>query len=112
MYAIHVGKMGLRICWESSRAAPPECKETAHHNVRDIVIIKEDKKPRNMRKLAMVKRLIMGREGVVQVVKLKTGNGYFEKAVQHLFPLELSCDIQIREQWTVCIIDQILIQAR
>ena len=46
----------------------------------------------------MVKRLIMGREGVVRAVKLKTGNGYFEKAVQHLFPLELSCDVQIAEQ--------------
>ena len=73
-------------------------KGTSHPNVGDIVIIKEDQKPRNVRKLAMVKQLITGRDGVVRAVKLKTGNGFLERAIQHLFPLELSCDVQNREQ--------------
>jgi len=73
-------------------------KETSHPNVGDIVIIKEDQKPRNVWKLAMVKQLITGRDGVVRAVKLKTGNGFLERAIQHLFPLELSCDVQNREQ--------------
>jgi hypothetical protein len=58
------------------------------------VIIKEDQKPRNVWKLAMVKQLIMGRDSVVRAVRLKTGNGHLERAIRHLFPLELSCDVE------------------
>ena len=34
----------------------------------------------------------MGRDGVVRAVKLRAGKGYLERAVQQLYPLELSCD--------------------
>ena len=37
----------------------------------------------------------MGRDGIVRGAILKTGKGSMERAVQHLYPLELSCD---REQ--------------
>ena len=69
-------------------------KETPHPSLGDVVIIKEDQKPRNVWKLAVVKRLITGRDGVVRAVQLKTGNGYLERAIQHLFPLELNCDVE------------------
>jgi hypothetical protein len=44
-----------------------------------------------MWKLAVVKRVITGRDGIVRAAQLKTTNGYLERATQHLFPLELSC---------------------
>ena len=69
-----------------------EKKDTSYRNVGDIVIIKEDQKPRNVWKLAMVKQLITGRDSVVRAVRLKTGNA--KRAIQHLFPLELSCDAE------------------
>jgi hypothetical protein len=61
------------------------------------VIVKEDQKPRNTWKLAIVKQLITGRDGVIRAAKLKTagGNNYLERAIQHLFPLELQCDKKI-----------------
>ncbi|CAB4037014.1 Hypothetical predicted protein [Paramuricea clavata] len=59
--------------------------------------VKEDQKPRNTWKLAIVKQLITGRDGVIRAAKLKTagGNNYLERAIQHLFPLELQCDKEI-----------------
>ena len=36
--------------------------------------------------------LITGRDGTVRGAKLKTAKGTLERAIQHLFPLELSCD--------------------
>jgi hypothetical protein len=68
-----------------------------HPKVGEIVIVKEDQKPRNTWKLAIVKQLITGRDGVIRAAKLKTagGNNYLERAIQHLFPLELECDKEI-----------------
>ena len=34
----------------------------------------------------------MGRDGIVRGAKLRAGKGVLERAVQHLYPLELSCD--------------------
>ena len=45
-----------------------------------------------MWKLGIVEGLIRGRDGVVRGAKVKTVNGQLERAVQHLYPLELSCD--------------------
>ena len=60
--------------------------------VGETVIIKEEEKNRNKWKLAIVAELITGRDGTVRGARLKTSNGRLERAVQHLFPLELSCD--------------------
>ena len=59
----------------------------------EVVVIKEDQKPRNTWKLAVVKRVITGRDGIVRAAQLKTTNGYLERAIQHLFPLELNCNV-------------------
>ena len=42
--------------------------------------------------LGIVERLIVGRDGIVRGAKLKTGKCFTERAVQQLYPLELSCD--------------------
>ena len=39
-------------------------------------------------------KLIKGRDGVVRGVRLKAGKSYLEREIQHLCPLELSCDVR------------------
>ena len=63
----------------------------SHAHVGDVVIIKDDKKNRNQCKLAVVTRLIKGRDGVFRGASLKTSKETLERAIQHLYPLELTC---------------------
>ena len=58
----------------------------------NVVIIKGDEKDRNHWKLGIVQQLIAGKDGVVRAAKLRAGRGILERAVQYLYPLELSCD--------------------
>ena len=58
----------------------------------DVVIIKGDDKNRAHWKLGVVKKMYEGSDDVVRAVKLRAGKSYMERAVQHLYPLELSCD--------------------
>ena len=58
----------------------------------DVVIIKEDQRNRNCWKLGIIDKLIVGRDGVVRAAKLRAGKSFLERAIQHLYPLELSCD--------------------
>ena len=60
--------------------------------VGDVVIIKTDEKNRGKWPLEIIEELIAGRDGIVRVAKFRTGKSYLERPVQHLFPLELSCD--------------------
>ena len=60
--------------------------------IGDVCIIKDDNKDRNKWKLGIVEELIAGRDGIVRAVKLRAGKSYLERAVQQLYPLELSCD--------------------
>ena len=36
--------------------------------------------------------LIVGRDGEVRAAKLRAGRGVLERAIQHLYPLQLACD--------------------
>ena len=36
--------------------------------------------------------LIVGRDGIIRAAKMQAGKGVMERAVQHLYPLELSVD--------------------
>ena len=58
----------------------------------DVVTIKADDKNRAHWILGVVKKMIEGSDVVVRAVKLRVGTSYMERAVQHLYPLELSCD--------------------
>jgi hypothetical protein len=40
----------------------------------------------------IVKELFPGKDGVIRAVKLHAGKSYLERPIQHLYPLELSCD--------------------
>ena len=79
----------IRSLRESHRRAGG--KQTPHPHVGDVVIIQDDKKNRNQWKLAVVTHLIKGRDGIVRAAKLKTSKEILERAVQHLYPLELTC---------------------
>ena len=58
----------------------------------DVVIIKGDEKNRGLWKLGIVEELITGRDGVTRGARLRAGKSYLERPIQHLYPLELSCD--------------------
>ena len=38
--------------------------------------------------------LIKGRDNIMRAAKLKSSKGNLERAIQHLYPLELTCDMQ------------------
>ena len=40
----------------------------------------------------MIDTLIHGRDGIVRAARLRSGKNYIERAIQHLYPLELRCD--------------------
>jgi hypothetical protein len=67
----------------------------------DVVIIKGDERNRSKWKLGIVEDLIAGRDGVVRVARLRAGKSHLERAVQHLYPLELSCDVSKPKKNTV-----------
>ena len=64
--------------------------------VGDVVIVKCEEKNRGRWPLGIVQELYPGRDGVVRAVKLRAGKNFLERPVQHVYPLELSCDTFVR----------------
>ena len=60
----------------------------------DVVIVKGDSKNRGTWPLAIIKEIYPGKDGTIRGVKLKTANGFIERPVQLLYPLERECDNQ------------------
>ena len=58
----------------------------------DVVIIQSDERNRWKWPVGVVEELYKGRDGVVRAVKLCAGKTFLERAVNQLYPLELSCD--------------------
>ena len=58
----------------------------------NVVIIKDDDRNRNKWKLGIIEDLIAGRDGIVRVPRLQTGKATLGRAIQQLYPLELTCD--------------------
>lgn len=65
--------------------------------VGDVVIIKSPERNKNSWPLGIVERLIVGRDGVVRGAGLRAGRSHIERPVQHLYPLELSCDAEVTQ---------------
>ena len=66
--------------------------EERHPNVGEDLLVKSEDKKRGKWKIGVVTDLIKGRDGIVMAAKLCVETSCIERAVQHLFPLELSCD--------------------
>lgn len=64
--------------------------------IGDVVIVKGEEKNRGMWKIGIVERLIIGKDSVVRGAKVRVGQSTLERAVQHLYPMELSCDATIK----------------
>ena len=62
------------------------------HHVGEVLLINSVDKNCGKWKIGVVTDLIKGRDGIVRAAKLRVGASCIERAVQHLFPLELSCD--------------------
>ena len=58
----------------------------------EVLLINSEDKNRGKWKTGVVTDIIKGQDGIVRVAKLSVGASCIERAVQHLFPLELSCD--------------------
>ena len=61
----------------------------------DVVIIRSDEKNLAQWKLGVVDDLTTGRDGVVRGAKLGSSKSSLEHLLQHLYPLELSCDSMV-----------------
>ena len=60
--------------------------------IGDVVIIQSEEQNRGKWPLGVVKELYKGRDSVFRALKLCAGQGFLERAVNQLYPLELSCD--------------------
>ena len=56
------------------------------------MILKSEGRNRNYWPLGIIEKLIVGRYGVARAAKVRTRTTVLERAIQHLYPLELSCD--------------------
>jgi len=55
--------------------------------------MKSDSKNRGTWPLAILNEVYPGSFGVIRAVQLKTTKSMLERSVQHLYPLELECDL-------------------
>ena len=69
-------------------------KKTNAIKSRDVVLIKGDNKNRGKWNIGIVTDLFPGPDGEARAVKLRVGNKVYEKAIQHLYPMELSCNLE------------------
>ena len=61
--------------------------------VGDEVLIQSEERNRGKWSIGIVVKLLEGRDGVVRGARLRAGKSYLERAIQHLCPMELSCDV-------------------
>jgi hypothetical protein len=61
-------------------------------NRGDVVLIKGDERNRGKWKIGIIESFIVGRDGVIRGARLRAEKSHIERAMQHLFPMELSCD--------------------
>lgn len=61
-----------------------------------VMLIKEDKRNWGKWKMGIVDELITDRDGVARGAKLWVGKSHLEQAIQHFYPLQLTCDRQTK----------------
>ena len=70
-------------------------KTTTHKSIKPVAaaLIKGDNKNHGKWNMGIVIKLFRGNDGEIRAVKLRAGKDKLERAIQHIFPLELSCNI-------------------
>ena len=61
-----------------------------------VVLIQDAECNRGKWNMGIVVKLFQGQDVVVRAMRLRLGKSYLEQAVQHLLPLQLSCDQEQR----------------
>ena len=64
----------------------------------EVVLLKSEEHNRGKWKLGVVDTPIEGRDGVVRAVQLRSGKLFIERPIQHLYPLELACDVSTQRE--------------
>ena len=62
--------------------------------VGDVVLIQSEERNRGKWSIGIIVKLIRGRDGVVFEARLRAEQSYLEREIQHLCPMELSCDVR------------------
>ena len=62
--------------------------------VGDVVPIQSEERYRGKWNIGIIVKLIKGQDGVVRAARLRAGRSYLERLIQHLCPMELSCDVR------------------
>ena len=62
--------------------------------VGDVVLIQSEERNHGKWSIGIVVKLIEGCDSVVRGARLRAGKSYLECAIQHLCPMELSCDVR------------------
>ena len=62
--------------------------------VEDVVTISDNEKKKGEWTLGIVEELVTGKDNEVRVAKIRSSKSHLERAVQQLYPLELSCDVE------------------
>ena len=57
-----------------------------------MVLIQTEERNHRRWNIGIIVKLIKGRDRVVRGARLRAGKSYLEWAIQHLCPIELSCD--------------------
>ena len=68
-------------------------KKESEVKVGEVVVIKGEEQNSTQWNIRIITDVYPGKDGKVRAVKLRPGKSYLERAVQHLYPLEISCDI-------------------
>ena len=61
--------------------------------VGEVVICHSDDRNKGKWILGIITDLFPGPDNIIRAVRVKISKSYLERAVQHLYPLELSCDV-------------------
>ena len=76
------------------------------------MIIKSEDKNRGKWPLGIIQELYPGRDGVVRAARLRSGKSFLERPLQHLYPLELSCDCAVQGPSAVLSADALIFRPR
>ena len=74
-------------------------QQTKEMNIKagEVVLVKSEERNRGKWKLGVVDTPIEGRDGV-RAVRLRSGKLFIERPIQHLYPLELACDVSTQRE--------------